>query len=223
MQRNASSATEYFVKSNTYSFSKALPRRPQFQGSYDELAKSSVEFAAKNRQEDGSIALLSSNTLTGIVKERLPLSPDDVHRDGPQVTYRRIVPTGYEESTANTSQSFRNNEQELFQELQGGYDYTAGVATSLWKMGFVEFDSEKDIVSGDGHRMNPDIGWSRGEDGTTFASIPYNPENELHQIIAGDPIDTADARIQLAINDKNRYAPEMSVSLVHEPALAYAA
>jgi hypothetical protein len=223
MQSSASFATEYFLKHNAYSFSKALPRRPGFEGSYDELAKSSIELAAKNRQEGGSIALFSPNILQGIVKDKLPLSPDDARRNGPQVIYSRIGSQGYENQSVNTSLSFRNNDQRLFQEIQGNHDYTGGVATSLWKMGFINFESEESINYGKGE-FNPNIEWSRGEDGTTFASIAYDPDNELHQIICGEQADPSNARIQLAINDSQRYAPpEMSVSLVEETALVHAA
>ncbi len=213
MQGSASFATEHFVNRNSYSFSKALPRRPQFEGSYDELAKSSVERAAKNRQEDGSITLFSPNSLASVVKERLSISPDTAERDGPAV---------YDGETRYTSQNFYNRNRELRQEVQDRYDYTGGVATSLWKMGFVEFESEESIPYGRGE-FNPDIEWSRDEDGTTFASLAYNPENELHRIIGGGQADPSSARIQLAINDSQRYAPEMSVSLIEQPALVHAA
>jgi hypothetical protein len=213
MQSNASFATEYFVKGNSYSFSKALPRRPAFEGSYDELAKSSIKSAAKNRQEDGSIALFSPQILAGIVKEKLPLSGDTAERDGPAI---------YDGETRYTSQNFYNSDRQLRHDVQERYDYVGGVAASLWKMGFVEFDSEQDITSGNGHRMNEAIEWSRGEDGTTFASLPYNPENELHRIIGGEQADPSNTRIQLAINDSQRYASEMSVSLIEQPALIHA-
>ena len=215
MRVNASFATEYFAGGNSYSFSKALPRRPEFEGSYDDLAKSSIERAAKNRNEDGSISLFGSDILTSIVHDRLPLSPEDFRRDRPSIN---------DGQPRYTSQDFYDNAQLLNQEVSGRCDYVGGIATSLWKMGFVEFDSERDITSGNGHRMNPAIEWSHGDDGATLASLPYNHENELHRIIGGEKSnDPTNARIQLVINTSEPYAPQMSVSLVRQPALAYSA
>ncbi len=216
MQRDARYATNYFAEGNSYSFSKALPRRPGFEGSYDELAKSSVESAAKYRQEDGSITLFSPDTLFGIVEEKMPMSGDSAQRDGPIVHD--------DQGTHYTNWDFNNNDRQLFSEIRESDDYVGGVATSLWKMGFVEFDSERDISSGSGHRMNEAVEWSSSEDGTTtFASLAYNPDNELHRIVAGDQADPTNSRIQLAINNSQGYAPEMSVNLVEQPALVHAA
>ena len=215
MQGNASFATEYFVKRSAYSFSKAIPRRPDFQGSYDELAKSSVEHAAKNRQADDSISLLNRDLLFEMVEKKMPLSPDGVKRDGPVV---------FDGENHNTSQDFYNNDRQLFDDIRERCDYVGGVATSLWKMGFVEFNSETDIAGGGnrpGRRMNETIEWGQDQD-TILASLAYDPENELHRIIAGDHVDSSDAKIQLAISGQ-QYAPEMSVRLVQQPALVSAA
>jgi hypothetical protein len=63
----------------------------------------------------------------------------------------------------------------------------------------------------------------------TYASIPYNPDNELHQMLAGDRTDLTGSRIQLAMTSNSDdprarayRTPELNLSFVSQMAEAVA-
>jgi hypothetical protein len=88
-------------------------------------------------------------------------------------------------------------------------------------MGFVNYQNESDVAYGNG-AFDPEVIWEQGRNGTTYASLAYDPENVLHRIVAGDHLNPTSGRIQLAIGGYDRHASDMSVSLVHQSELAAA-
>jgi hypothetical protein len=241
MQTRGQFVAEQLVVQKPDSIAAALPQRPDLlpKGSYSAFAKLTRMRAAKHRQEDGSISLFSRAAMGEYVLSNVNLTPKDAEYSPEAIDVIVSSKRPIEEGATNwdyvnhkwaahtqksnfTSAGFRSSNNQLEAKIGYGHDYVGGVATSLWKMGFVEFDTHDGVVADSG-RMNEAVEWSQGENGATFASLAYDPENELHRIIAGDQADPSNSRIQLAINDTQGYAPEMSISLTEQPVLVHVA
>ncbi len=215
MQKKANQLGESFAKRDSDAFSRSLPRRFGITASdYDDLAKSTLKQAADKRYIGGSFSLLNYQILGDVVTQELPLTPTSVKRTGPVALENS--------GKAFTTESFTSNNWQLHNNIQDQTDYVGGAAAALWKLGFVEFDSDTAIRRSGESRMNDAIEWSQGEDGSTLASLAYDPDNELHRIVAGEPVDPQNARIQLAINDSQGYGTEMDLQLIRQPAYAHA-
>lgn len=116
---------------------------------------------------------------------------------------------------------------------QSEKSYVEGASTALWKLGFVEFDSEDSLRYGKG-RFNPDIEWGKPEDshpGFT-ASLAFDPDNELHQMLAPDRAALSNPRIEVYTSyDIDSYpAPHLGLRVIEaaettgaQPAVAMAA
>jgi hypothetical protein len=92
---------------------------------------------------------------------------------------------------------------------QSEKSYVDGASTALWKLGFVEFDQESDLRYGKG-RFNDDITWRRGENGRgVTASIAFDQDNELHQMLAPDIDTSLNPQIEATI-----HKGDMSLSVV---------
>jgi hypothetical protein len=63
-------------------------------------------------------------------------------------------------------------------------EYAEGVSTALWQLGFVQFKDERSVPYGNGS-FNPAIEWEKTND-TVTARIPFDPNNELHQMLTPD-------------------------------------
>lgn len=194
--RKSDYAIEYFSKGSAYSFAKSIPRRSTgthegFDGSYQELAKSTLGDALKHQKEDGTIPLL------GIEAEKMRFAAHEHAGD----SLREIT-------RAETS-------------------YVEGASTALWQLGFVEFDNEHDVKYGKG-QFNPSIEWGQTENqqGTT-ASIAFNPNNELHQMLVTDASTFTNPRIEVDVFNGSdpRSAGRMDLRVVEaaEPTVAIAA
>lgn len=79
--------------------------------------------------------------------------------------------------------------------------YVKGVSTALWQLGFVQFKNEKDISYRNGN-FNPSIKWEKTYDDVT-ARIPFDPDNELHQMLA--PNQNTNARSMLELKMSNLF------------------
>jgi hypothetical protein len=200
-------ASEAFSTGNIYSISKAIPCRPPnegtgtaFEGSYEKLAITSLSRAAETRNEDGSIDLLGRETLARIVTED---STKEIM--SPVFTADQL----YDRSLINFGTGL---EIVTPKERIGHNDYTGGIATSLWKMGFINYASEDDIPYSRG--MVPEsVAVEDTDRNITHVRVAYDPNNELHNIVAGDAIEVIGSDIQLTI-DKTNGQHNMSVSLV---------
>lgn len=71
--------------------------------------------------------------------------------------------------------------QSIYTARKAETDYIDGVCTSLWQLGFVQIEKEGDIPYGRGN-FNPSIEWEMGSD-SVKARLPYDPTNELHQLL----------------------------------------
>ena len=181
-------AIEYFQKHSASSFAKSIPRRSLdhkpntgFDGSYLELAKSTLNDALTHQQGDGTISLLGA----GIERERFAA----------------------QDAAGAKLQEISQSED----------SYVGGVSTALWKLGFVEFNSEDQIRYGNGS-FNPDIEW--GEHNQT-ASLALDPDNELHQMLIPENSSFSNPRIEVdmaSYRGDSRQEPSMSLRVVEAAA-----
>lgn len=111
--------------------------------------------------------------------------------------------SGYRDASFKISDAYRD-----------GREYVQGVDTALWKLGFVEFDSESDVHVGRG-RFNPDVQWNQNPDNLT-AQLAFNPENELHQMLVSQAGEFANPMIEIetAADSRNPSANYMNLRIV---------
>ena len=78
--------------------------------------------------------------------------------------------------------------------------YADGVSTALWQLGFIQIEKETDVPYSRG-RFNPSIEWENG-DGSVKARLPYDPTNELHQMLVPAEGASAHQMIELIMPPK---------------------
>ncbi|MBC7546292.1 hypothetical protein H7171_00930 [Candidatus Saccharibacteria bacterium] len=163
-------AINYFQNKSVYSFSKAIPRRPHyegepgFSGDYAELAKATVSSALAYKAKDGTIPLMGSRL------EQIRLTKG------------------------------REQYQSMYTACKAEDHYSDGVSTTLWQLGFVQFEKESDIPYGRGN-YNPAIEWEEAEK-CVKARIAFDPTNELHQLLASNEDAGANRMIELEMSQR---------------------
>jgi hypothetical protein len=225
MRRKSQDTVNKLNKRNLESFIGTLPRPKEMEKSgmnYDDLAISTVKKAMTYRQRGGSINLLDNTVLNNEVDRVLPLSPHSYYENTDYKLH-------YNESGGVAiNREFRINSFEASENHKSKLDYSGGVGVALWKMGLVDIPEDRLINYGH-YKPNPEVQWERNvlEDGqqVTYASIPFNPENELHQMVAGENADTADSIIRVAISGygdarPNMPPPAINLNLVPAPSIA---
>lgn len=176
------------------SFSKSIPRRPSYEG---------------ERGFTGDYTELAKTSLTSALAHKsedgtIPLLGGSLQREH----LAELKEQGHSVYAASKAE----------------VEYTDGVSTALWQLGFVQFDDEKHIPYGRGH-YNPDIEWEQSENSVT-ARIPFDATNELHQMLA--PENAGEGQmIELEMSQREhghqRQAPYMNMRVVEAVPRAVAA
>ena len=161
---------DYFRDGRIGSFSKAIPRRPNREGAPG-FTGDYIEYA--------------KDTMGSALERR--------EEDGSIPLLGRKL---QKERMAQREQQG----QSISQAISAEKDYADGVGVALWQLGFVEFEDEKKMRQGQG-RLNPDTQWGETADhsGVT-ARIPFNPENELHQMMMPEGGDLSNPMIEVEMN-----------------------
>lgn len=120
-----------------------------------------------------------------------------------------------------TTERFKDKESSRPVNLRQSEEaYVEGVSTAMWQLGFVQFENERQINYGSG-TFNPDITWERSPDGvSTTASLAFDPENELHQMIMPEGSNFSNPQVQVEISGGNM---DLRVAEAAVPTMATAA
>ena len=96
--------------------------------------------------------------------------------------------------------------------------YVEGVSTALWQLGFVQIEKESDIPYSHG-RFNPSIEWEK--DGESVkARLPYDPSNELHQLLVPSENASAHQMIELEMPQEGKQGQQdqyLNMRIVEAP------
>ncbi len=180
----------YFADRNLYSFAKTIPRRTK-----DSMGEKGF---------DGDYRELARETLHGLLG----------HSTGgaTQLVGQKVNEQLFEDRLRGTSSTVGSTaEQAAFAERTS--PHANNVSTLLWQLGFVQFESEEEVPRSKG-RFNPDAEWHSDGD-LTRVSLPYDPNNDLHVMVAEANGLVDPGAIELSMpKPHSRTAPYMNMTMV---------
>ncbi len=160
------------------SFSKSIPRRPD---------------RSAGKGFDGDYIELAHQTLVAAqTAEAFADQSGVIHLLGSGIESRYLSPR-YDEATMVTEDS-----------LDAATDYQDGVATLIWKAGFVRYPRGEDTVPYGGGEINPQaevesVPVDYGQY-TMLVRVPFEPANPLHRLL-----------VLATANENNRWQIELSM------------